>query len=122
MVSYFSLMLPVAQGSLSQHKKSVHQGVKYPCTICAHKASSQGNLSKHIKAQHEHRDKYRCESCNKEEHLRGHIKSAHEGIRYNCNICQYRATMKGDLTRHKESIHFKKRFPCQLCNYSLNSP
>ena len=50
-----------AQGSLTQHKKSIHQGVKYPCTICAYKASCTSDLSKHIKSQHKQIEKYQCD-------------------------------------------------------------
>ena len=32
--------------------------------------------------------------------LRIHKKSKHEGIRYDCHLCDYKATQKGDLKRH----------------------
>ena len=64
---------------LQNMKKSFHQGDKYPCTICGHKASSQYNLTKHIQSKHKGK-KIMCNSCNKEytdtSSLKKHIKSA----------------------------------------------
>ena len=36
---------------------------------------------------------------------------------YNCNICQYQATQKSNLSSHIKSVHFKERFPCKICDY-----
>ena len=42
----------------------------------------------------------------------------HLGKKYNCNICKYSATQKGNLLRHIKSTHFQgKLFFCQLCDY-----
>ena len=31
--------------------------------------------------------------------------SVHEGIKHECDYCDYKATQKGDLKRHKMSVH-----------------
>ena len=40
------------QGALSRHKKSVHQGFKYPCTICGYEASWNCKLYEHMQTKH----------------------------------------------------------------------
>ena len=34
-----------------------------------------------------------------------HIKGAHEGLKYYCNDCDYKATHKGTLTTHIKAVH-----------------
>ena len=65
---------------LIQHKKSVHEGVKYDCDQCDHKATCQA-------------------------HLIQHQKSVHEGVKYNCFQCDYKANYHTDLIKHKNTVH-----------------
>ena len=37
--------------------------------------------------------------------LKEHVESIHEGVRYPCDQCDYKATQKGSLKRHKKSNH-----------------
>jgi len=37
--------------------------------------------------------------------LKKHIEVKHEGIRYNCDLCEYSATRPGQVRKHKESQH-----------------
>ena len=36
-----------------RHNKSIHEGVKYPCTECSYKTSHKSNLQQHVAAVHE---------------------------------------------------------------------
>ena len=36
-----------------RHNKSIHEGVKYPCTECSYKTSYKSNLQQHVAAVHE---------------------------------------------------------------------
>ena len=38
---------------LSQHIKSVHEGVKYDCNQCDYRATQQSHLTQHIHSVHE---------------------------------------------------------------------
>ena len=104
---------------LTTHKKSVHQGFKYPFTICGFKASFNSDLNKHIRKHKE--KKYHCKSCDKEyvnaASLRKQNKSVHEGVTYNCNVCQSTFTEKGSLSTHIKSVHFKESYQCKICDY-----
>merc|ERR1719397_719700 len=39
-------------GHLGRHKKSKHEGVKYPCGQCDYQATQQGSLSVHFRRKH----------------------------------------------------------------------
>ena len=40
------------QQNLKKHEKSVHFGVKHPCTFCPYRATDKQHLKKHIKSKH----------------------------------------------------------------------
>ena len=42
-----------------------------------------------------------CQSCV----LRQHKASVHEGVRYECNTCDYKATQKSNMKRHTKKCH-----------------
>ena len=66
--------------SIIQHKKAVHEGVKYRCGQCGHQSTLKGNLAEHKRA-------------------------VHEGVKYPCGQCGYQATTKGSLAQHKRAVH-----------------
>ena len=68
------------RSGLFYHKKSVHEGLKYPCDQCNYKATNKSSLLQHIK-------------------------SIHEGVKYPCNQCNHTATFKSGLQRHIKSAH-----------------
>ena len=41
------------KGTMNLHYKSIHQGVKYPCSQCDYQANQLGNLKKHIIKVHD---------------------------------------------------------------------
>ena len=41
-----------------------------------------------------------------------HIKAIHEGLKYDCNKCDYRANKKNNLIAHKKSKHDRFRYDC----------
>ena len=41
-----------------------------------------------------------------------HIKSHHEGVKYPCDQCDYKATQKGSLLSHIKSKHEGVKYPC----------
>jgi len=46
-----------------------------------------------------------------------HMKSAHRGVKYNCEQCEYKATTKSTLLRHVRSVHEGVKFNCEQCEY-----
>ena len=39
---------------------------------------------------------------------------------YNCNICQSTFKLKGNLSRHIKSVHFKENYQCNICDYQAS--
>ena len=96
-------------GALSNHKKSVHQGVEYACDHCDFICKGHGSLARHIQSIHEG-VKYACDQCNYEatsqSNLTLHIQSKHEGIKkYACNQCDFKASQREKLSKHVLSKH-----------------
>ena len=41
------------KGSLANHKRAMHEGVKNPCRQCGYQATAKRGLAKHKRAGHE---------------------------------------------------------------------
>ena len=69
-----------SKGSLAQHKRAVHEGVKYSCGQCVHQATSNGDLARHKRA-------------------------VHEGVKFSCRQCGKQFTRKSRVMQHQRTIH-----------------
>ena len=36
---------------------------------------------------------------------------------FQCEECDFRFTEKGSLTKHQQSVHIGKKYPCKECDY-----
>ena len=45
------------------------------------------------------------------------MKSVHEGHKFPCPHCEYKATKNGNLQTHIKSVHEGQKFPCPQCDY-----
>jgi hypothetical protein len=79
-MTVINVSIKVPADYLNNHKWSKHDGIKYDCYHCEHRATTQTNLTRHRK-------------------------SKHEGIIYDCNQCDYKATTNHQLTSHRKSKH-----------------
>ena len=65
---------------------------------------------------------YPCDQCEyvatKKSNLDRHKRIKHEGIRYPCDQCDFAASQQGHLKGHKEITHEGIRYPCDQCEYS----
>ena len=50
--------------------------------------------------------------------MRRHVLAVHQGVRFPCNLCNYRAPDKGSLLRHTRGVHQGIRYYCDFCFYS----
>ena len=70
---------------LKEHMDRVHEGVKYPCDLCAYKANKQQNLKDHKACVHKIDPYYRCLLCvfctNHSKLWRKHAKSKHPNFK-----------------------------------------
>ena len=82
----------------------------------------EGNLLKLVISVHEG-IKYPCQLCEykatHKHNLLSHIKSVHEDVKIPCQQCDYKAIKKGDLFRHIKTVHARQnvKYPCQQCEY-----
>ena len=62
-----------------------------------------------------------CPDCGKEFSFRHdmlkHHRSKHQGVKYPCSQCDYKATQSGHLKEHVESVHEGVKYPCNQCQY-----
>jgi len=61
---------------LREHRQAIHEGIKYACDMCEHRATTKSNLKKHKQLKHE-LDKT-----------------------FPCHQCEFTATSVGELTQH----------------------
>ena len=48
-----------------------------------------------------------------------HKESKHEGVRYGCDICNFKTIKESFLTVHKQVQHEGKRINCNACDHKL---
>ena len=52
---------------------------------------------------------FNCDKCDYKTTLNGeltrHTQSKHEGVHYSCDQCNYKATRQSSVARHKQSKH-----------------
>ena len=51
-----------------------------------------------------------------------HIKSVHEGIRFSCEQCDYKATSRANLKKHVQGRHAARTLPCDYCDEYVGKP
>jgi len=54
--------------------------------------------------------------CRYQIDLTRHIQTAHEGVKYAYNQCDYQATHQNNLSRHIQSIHEGVKYGCNQCD------
>ena len=109
-ICYFNAPSELA---LKIHKKEFKHYVRInPCNLicsyCNYKATTKQNLLKHIRSKHEGQ-KYNCNKCDKTFNypntLKEHRANIHMKVRYPCNICDYKAASRGCLSAHRKLKH-----------------
>ena len=102
------------------HRRSIHDGIKYPCDKCDYKATQSSSLWQHNKTVHEG-IKYPCHQCdykaNRPARLNVHIREAHEGIKYSCDKCDHKETTRLRLNLHIKGVHEGVSYSCNQCEY-----
>ena len=67
---------------------------------------------------------YKCKNCDKifrgksgRSCLMEHIRTIHEGKRYECVECPFISTTNANLNSHILTVHEEKRYQCEICLY-----
>ena len=78
------------------------------------------NMLSHVKYKHEG-VKYPCSQCDykatKQSNLKIHIEAVHEGVKYPYNQCNFKATRSMSLKKHIEAVHEGVKYPCKQSDY-----
>ena len=65
--------------------------------------------------------KYNCDLCDyratTKVNIKRHLQSIHEGVKYSCKQCEFKATQKKNVKRHVKSVHEGVQYNCDLCDY-----
>ena len=96
------------------------------CDSCDKSFANPQNLKIHKASVHE-KLRFKCDSCNiftspSASTLRNHIKKAHKGVNFNCNLCGKYFANSQNLKKHRRTVHEKKRVDCDSCDRSFSQP
>ena len=91
---------------------------------------SQSDVNKHKRTEHVEEAKevetkrYQCDQCknsySKISALKNHKLHFHDGVKLNCDLCEYEGSKNG-LIHHKKSVHDRK-FQCDACPKTYPHP
>ena len=94
------------------------------CSHCDKIFTAQSTLKRHVKTHMlslEERMKYPCSKCElkytTKTHLKRHFQSVHTNVRFPCSQCDIVYTTQDNLNVHIRSKHEKVRYPCNQCEY-----
>merc|ERR1712243_453908 len=111
------------KGSLNNHVRSKHLGIKYECNYCELKLKSKSSLKNHIKVKHDLvKNKIECKLCGKlqsKSNLKFHVNSVHKKIRHKCHLCASEFTQISSVKLHVRTIHEKLKIQCSGCERSF---
>ena len=48
------------------------------------------------------------------------MQSSHEGVRYICDLCEYKSTRQNGLKRHIQAKHEGVTYKCDQCDYKAS--
>ena len=112
-------MDPLKKAELNVEEKKI----LYFCDECG-----KGFKSKKGRKNHTHelnRERIKCSECVADfagpSSLYNHVINIHGKVKYPCDQCDYRATLKQCLENHIQSVHLKTKWICKLCNEALSS-
>ena len=108
---------------LRKHEKRAHQQKAFhlECDSCERTFSTNYQLRLHVEKVHLKISKHKCNQCNKEMHspsqLQIHIKSKHEGMKFECHLCNTLFSQMNYINRHMKIVHQEtsKDYKCDIC-------
>ena len=108
----------ISNPNLKAHQKLVHTTIRlHKCEQCRWSFKRNTDLKRHILG---HQEKH-CDHCafttKDVRAFNKHIKVNHDGIKFQCNMCDNEYLVKGDLKRHEKAKH-EIVLKCSLCKYS----
>lgn len=81
------------RSNLEQHRRSIHEKVRYPCDMCGKQWTRRDARDRHVK------------SCLGRQPKARHL----------CSDCNMHFSSAFGLRRHASAVHDGKKFPCRYC-------
>ena len=109
---------------LQKHIISVHTDKRFQCQKCDKKFKNKSSLQRHVQSLHKvqrgrsQEARYECDMCEKSftnPHLKSHIESVHQDLKYPCDLCNIICVSSYKLTIHKWRVHRGEVFECDIC-------
>ena len=95
--------------TLRNHKLSVHQGIRYNCPECGKFFTQERNMKMHVRVIHSRETTLSCDQCDYttlwKDSMHQHIRTKHEGVTYDCQICLKALSSQRQLQKHIEVVH-----------------
>ena len=116
-----------------RHVHSEKNKFKFACnntiytshTTCSFVATSRPRLFQHIKEAHQG-VRYTCELCtfhsDCKQLLTRHISKDHDGLNYTCNTCDFNTASKDAAYMHTQVKHQGLKFCCNTCKRQFETP
>eukprot|EP00092_Neocalanus_flemingeri_P095240 GFUD01121157.1.p1 GENE.GFUD01121157.1~~GFUD01121157.1.p1 ORF type:complete len:629 (+),score=106.41 GFUD01121157.1:42-1889(+) len=103
--------------NLKNHVRFEHEGIYMSCDLCEFKIQDIRGLKKHKRAEHEgfipeKKRLFLCTQCDykgKKDNLRRHVDANHLGVKYLCDLCDYRCGDPCNLMKHYRTKHDEAR-------------
>ena len=113
-----------SDGREEDHQKGLPiETSKIECQHCG-KHMSPTSLHRHIKSTHEG-VKYNCEQCDfqasRQDHLRRHMMVKHGGLKYVCQKCDKQFCKQKSLKIHVQSVHEDINYSCSHCEFETKT-
>ena len=95
---------------VEEHKRQVHEKIRYPCSHCDSKFACKKYLQRHIDKEHNGIEEkpYQCDICFKtfpNNFVPEHKRQVHEKVRYPCDHCDSTFVKKQYLKEHIKKTH-----------------
>ena len=123
-VSGIAQVVEITENNEVQDKKVLKKN--FVCSHCTASYTRNLDLQKHINGVHLKFKQYKCiyEGCDYstawKSGLNSHRDTKHHNVkRFKCSICDFEAYKRGNLDRHLNSVHYKRKHQCKFCNKSL---
>ena len=117
-------VVEITENDEVQDKKVLKKN--FVCSHCTASYTRNLDLQKHINGVHLKFKQYKCiyEGCDYstawKSGLNSHRDTKHHNVkRFKCSICDFEAYKRGNLDRHLDSVHYKRKHQCKFCNKSL---
>ena len=94
------------------------------CPICHKLFTQKGSMRRHVAYKHQG-EKYLCNKCDYRATTNGalkiHTDALHDGVKLDCSYCDKKFTQSSNLKIHIQSVHEGLKFECPVCHKAFSN-